>query len=174
MASRKGLLIVYTGNGKGKSTAAFGLVMRAWGRGMQVCVVQFVKSSTGKWGEVRAAKKMGIPWHITGEGFTWKSKDLNHSRALAEEGWNLARKCIASGEYDLVVLDEFTYPLKFGWLDTDQVLNFLAQRPAHVHVVVTGRDAPTALVEAADLVTEMRKIKHPYDRGLKAQPGIEF
>ena len=172
---RKGLLIVNTGDGKGKSTAAMGLLLRAWGRGMRVCMFQFVKAETGQWGEVKAARKMDIEWHTLGDGFTWTSKDMDQTTARAVEGWALAREKIASGAYDVIVLDEFTYPLHFGWLDTGQVLDWLkANKPADLHLVITGRNAPRELIESADLVTEMLPIKHPFEQGIKAQPGIEF
>ncbi len=172
---KKGLTIVHTGNGKGKSTAAFGMVLRAWGRGFRVCVVQFLKSETGKWGEVLAAQKLGIEWHISGDGFTWASKDMDTTIARAQLGWELAQEKIASGDYDLVVLDEFTYPLAFGWLDLAETLDWLREhKPASLHLVITGRNAPPALLDYADLVSESREIKHPFHLGLKAQPGIEF
>jgi cob(I)alamin adenosyltransferase len=175
MPDKKGLLIVNTGDGKGKSTAAFGVLMRAWGRGMQICVVQFIKSETGAWGEIKAAKKMGIEWLTTGDGFTWLSKDMDETTARAQHGWKLAQEKISSGNYDLILLDEFTYPLHYGWLDTCQVLDWLkANRPANMHLIITGRSAPEALIKEADLVTEMKLVKHPYEQGLKAQAGIEF
>ena len=170
----KGLLIVYTGKGKGKTTAALGLVMRAWGRGMRVGVFQFIKARTGNWGERRAATKMGVDMVGLGDGFTWMSKDIAHDRALASEGWSRCREAIEHGGYDLIVLDELTYCLKFGWLDTVEVLRVIARRPPALHVVVTGRDAPEALLEAADLVSEIIDVKHPYRAGIRAQKGIEF
>jgi len=171
---RKGLVLVHTGDGKGKTTAALGLVMRAWGRGMRVIVLQFIKQATGNWGEVRAAKKMGIEMVSLGGGFTWESENVEKDRALAQKGWARCRAAIESGEYDLVVLDEITYCFNFGWLDIDEVLGVLKARPAGQHVVLTGRDAPAALAEHADLVTEMREVKHPYHAGVLAQKGIEF
>ena len=116
---KKGLVIVNTGNGKGKSTAAFGLLLRAWGRGLRVCVVQFIKSETGKWGEIKAAQKLGIDWFTTGDGFTWTSKDMDETVARALAGWEVAKEKITSGNYDVIVLDEFTYAMHFDWLDTD-------------------------------------------------------
>lgn len=173
--NKKGLLIVNTGDGKGKSTAAFGMLLRAWGRGMRICVVQFIKSETGKWGEVKAAQKMGIEWITTGDGFTWLSKDMDETTARAQYGWKLAQEKISSGNYDLILLDEFTYPLHFGWLNTVEVLDWLrTNRPLNLHLVITGRSAPAELITEADLVTEMLMIKHPYEQGFKAQPGIEF
>jgi cob(I)alamin adenosyltransferase len=172
---KKGLLIVNTGDGKGKSTAAFGIVLRAWGRGLRICVVQFIKAETGQWGEIKAAKKLGIEWHTTGDGFTWLSKDMDETTARALHGWEIAKEKIAGGQYDLIVLDEFTYALHYGWLDTTAVLDWLRlNRPPSLHLVITGRSAPEALIQQADLVTEMKLIKHPYDQGIKAQAGVEF
>jgi cob(I)alamin adenosyltransferase len=172
---RHGLLIVNTGDGKGKSTAAFGVLLRAWGRGMTVGGFQFVKSAVNPYGEHHAARAMGFDLIPLGDGFTWLSENLSDDRRLAEEGWARCRAVLAEGRFDVLLLDELTYPLNFGWLDLSQVLADLSARPAGTHVIVTGRDAPAALVEAADLVTEMRAIKHPYrEQGLGAQPGIEL
>jgi len=172
---RRGLVIVHTGDGKGKTTAALGMLLRAWGRGFRVCVIQFIKGEGGNWGEVKAARKLEIEWHKMGDGFTWHSEDMEETIAHARRGWELAQEKIASGEYDLILLDEFTYPLHFGWLDTAQALEWLRQRkPPELHLVITGRNAPAALLEYADLVTEMKAVKHPYDQGLPAQAGIEF
>jgi cob(I)alamin adenosyltransferase len=172
---RHGLLIVNTGDGKGKSTAAFGLLLRAWGRGMTVGGFQFVKSAVNLYGEHHAARAMGFDLIPLGDGFTWLSENLSADRRLAEEGWARCRTALAEGRFDVLLLDELTYPLNYGWLDLPQVLADMAVRPAGTHVIITGRDAPTALLEAADLVTEMRVIKHPYrDQGIGAQPGIEL
>ena len=174
--NKKGLVIVNTGHGKGKSTAAFGVVLRAWGRGLRICVVQFIKSETGKWGEVKAAQKLGIDWLSTGDGFTWLSKVMDETTARAQHAWSLAQEKIAIAAYDLIVLDEFTYPLHFGWLDLQEVINWLKEnKPPMLHLIITGRDAPQELIEFADLVTEMKEIKHPYEeQGIPAQAGIEF
>ncbi|MFC1961298.1 cob(I)yrinic acid a,c-diamide adenosyltransferase [Chloroflexota bacterium] len=172
---KKGLVIVNTGEGKGKSTAAVGTLFRAWGAGLRVCMVQYLKNEGGVWGEVKAARQIGIDWVSTGDGFTWTSKDLEESAARAVHGWTVAQEKITSGAYDLVVLDEFTYPMKFDWLDTGEVLAWLqANKPPALHLIITGRDAPPALVAYADLVSEIIKIKHPYDEGIKGQRGIEF
>jgi cob(I)alamin adenosyltransferase len=173
---KKGLVIVNTGEGKGKSTAAFGTILRAWGRGMRICAIQFIKSEKGKWGEVKAAQKLGIEWISTGDGFTWKSKNIDETTALAQHGWEIAQEKIASGKYDLIVLDEFTYPLHFGWLDVSEVIAWLKEnKPPLQHLIITGRNAPQELIEFADLVTEMKEIKHPYkEQDISAQPGIEF
>lgn len=170
----KGLVIVNTGKGKGKTTAAMGVLVRAWGRGMKVIMFQFIKHSTANFGEQRAALKMGIEMRAMGDGFTWRSKDLDQSADLAREQWEECKTVIASGDYDVIVLDEFTYPMHYGWVDTAEVIDALKARPDMLHVIITGRNAPEALVEYADLVTEMNVIKHPYHEGIKAQPGIEF
>jgi cob(I)alamin adenosyltransferase len=173
-AKRQGLLVVYTGHGKGKTTAALGIVFRALGRGMRVAVVQFIK---GKWktGErVFAERLEGLEFHVMGRGFTWESDDLSRDKEAAASAWNLARGFIQSGERDVVVLDEITYALHYGFVSLDDVLASLRARPPHVHVVITGRNAPESLVDAADLVTEMKAVKHPYERGVPAQLGIDF
>ena len=175
MSKTKGLLIVHTGKGKGKTTAALGLLMRACGHGFKPCVIQFIKSETGRWGEIKTAEKMGIEWHKTGSGFTTTPEEEQEAIAKAHQGWKLAQEKIASGQYDLVLLDEFTYPLHYGWIDTDAVIAWLKEhKPDDVHVIITGRSAPDNLIEFADLVTEMRAIKHPFEQGIKAQRGIEF
>ena len=173
---KKGLLIVNTGTGKGKTTAAFGLAMRARGRGMRVAMIQFIKPGTANFGEIRAARDLGIEIQGVGDGWTWRSKDLDESAALARAGWARAQEVIAAGEHDLVVLDEFTYTMQYGWLDTAEVLAWIAEhKPPMLHLAITGRYAPEALIEAADLVTEMRLIKHPFkEQGIRAQAGIEF
>ncbi|MDP9375338.1 MAG: cob(I)yrinic acid a,c-diamide adenosyltransferase [Chloroflexota bacterium] len=170
----RGLVIVNTGHGKGKTTAALGILTRAWGRGMRVCALQFIKARTANFGEEQAARKMGVEMIPLGDGFTWTSRDIERDRALAREGWALCRAKIESGDYDIVILDELTYCFTFGWLDLAEVLEVLRRRPPGQHVIITGRDAPEALIAFADLVTEMREIKHPYAAGVKAQKGIEF
>lgn len=169
-----GLVIVNTGDGKGKTTAALGVLTRAWGREMRVVMFQFLKAKTGNWGEIRAARKMGVEITPLGDGFTWTSTDLEQDKALAREGWERCRAAILGGEYDVVILDEITYTVTYGWLPVDEILETLRARSPQLHVILTGRDAPPELVEYADLVTEMRAIKHPYDIGIKAQKGIEF
>ncbi len=166
----KGLVIVYTGDGKGKTTAALGLLLRASGQGLRVAMFQFIKARSGNWGETRAGRRLGVEIVPLGAGFTWTSQNLAHDQALARAGWECCRDAITAGGYDLVVLDELTYCLTFNWLDLDEVLATLRQRPDGQHVVITGRDA----MEFADLVTEMREVKHPYQAGVKAQKGIEF
>ena len=170
----KGLVIVNTGSGKGKTTAAMGLLFRAWGRDMKVIMLQFIKHSTANFGEQRAAKKIGVEMRAMGDGFTWRSKDIEQTAELATAHWEDCKEVIASGGYDVVVLDEFTYPLHYGWIPVEDVIEVLKARPDMQHVVITGRNAPEALVEFADLVTEMQMVKHPYQSGIKAQPGVEF
>ena len=170
----KGLVIVNTGDGKGKTTAAMGLLLRAWGRDFKVIMLQFIKHSTANFGEQRAAKKMGVEMRAMGDGFTWRSQDMDKTADLAVVHWEDCKEIIASGEYDVVVLDEFTYPLHYGWIPVDDVIQVLKDRPPMQHVIITGRNAPEALIEYADLVTEMKLVKHPYHQGIKAQPGIEF
>jgi len=172
-ADRRGLLIVNTGDGKGKSTAAFGLALRAHGRGKTVKIFQFMKVPSARFGEHRTFEKLGVPVEGLGDGFSWKSKDLEHSAQLAREGWARAADAIRSGEYFLVVLDELTYPIIYGWVPLQEVVDTLTQRPSHVHVVITGRDCPPEIVEIADTVSEVRKIKHAYEAGIPAQRGIE-
>ncbi|MGE3961718.1 MAG: cob(I)yrinic acid a,c-diamide adenosyltransferase [Dehalococcoidia bacterium] len=173
---RKGLVIVNTGNGKGKTTAAFGVAFRARGRGMAVGILQFIKPGTARFGEIRAARDAGIHVEGSGDGWTWKSKDLDESAALAIAGWERARGYIAERRFDILVLDEFTYPLHYGWLDTNEVIAWLREhKPADMHLIITGRYATEALIDYADLVTEMTVVKHPFnDQGIRAQPGIEF
>jgi len=172
---RHGLLIVNTGHGKGKTTAALGILLRAAGRDMTVGMFQFIKSAANPYGEHVAAARLGVEIVPLGDGFTWLSENIAEDRALAEAGWERCRAVLADGTYDVLILDELTYALKFGWLDTDAVIAAIAARPVGTHVVVTGRDAPDALIAAADLVTEMRVIKHPYrEQGIGAQPGIEL
>jgi cob(I)alamin adenosyltransferase len=173
---QKGLLIVNTGNGKGKTTAALGVLLRSWGRDMRVGGVQFFKHENANFGELRALVKMDIGLTPMGDGFTWTSRDIDETQAKALNGWELAKQRITSGDYDVFLLDEFTYLLHFGWLDAAEVVDWIAaNKPPMLHLIITGRDAPPALIAAADLVTEMRAIKHPFrDQGIKAQKGIEF
>ena len=171
----KGLVIVNTGNGKGKTTAALGLLLRASGWQKRTCMIQFIKNQGAAWGEIRMADRLGLEIIPCGDGFTWQSKDLEQSAALARSAWQEAQRRILGGGYDLIVLDEFTYVLTLGWLETGEVLAWLhANKPSSLHLVITGRDAPPALIEYADIVTEMREIKHPYQAGLHAQKGIEY
>jgi cob(I)alamin adenosyltransferase len=172
---KKGLLIVNTGNGKGKTTAALGLMMRAWGRGMRVCMLQFLKSGDADYGEYRSAKRLGIDLISLGDGCTWSSNDLEKSRMVNLQAWETAKQCICEGSYDLIVLDEFTHLLNFDWLAVDETIDWIVKnKPENLHLIITGRSAPEKLISAADLVTEMLEIKHPYStRGLLSQPGID-
>jgi cob(I)alamin adenosyltransferase len=174
MAERHSLVILNTGNGKGKSTAAFGLVLRAWGRGWKIAVLQYLKSATNNYGERRAARKLGIEWLPMGDGWTWTSKDLDKTAEMVRDCWERSKILLASGDYDLIVLDELTYALKYDWIPVESILAGLRARHPRTFVVITGRGAPDALVDFADLVTEMREVKHPFQRGIRAQPGIEF
>ena len=173
----KGLLMVHTGNGKGKTTCALGLMMRAAGRGLNCCMIQFMKSRNDRYGEHESAEKLGIEVHTMGDGFTWDTKNPEQDRATAQETWNLCVEKMRSGDYDLLVFDELVYVLSYEFLPIEQVLDEIravrATQPA-LHIVLTGRDAPLALIEAADLVTEMKDIKHPFNAGIRAQQGIEF
>ncbi|WP_421840892.1 cob(I)yrinic acid a,c-diamide adenosyltransferase [Mycobacterium sp.] len=181
------VLAVHTGAGKGKSTAAFGMALRAWNAGLDVAVFQFVKSAKWKVGEETAFRELGqlhelngigapVEWHKMGAGWSWSRKagsDRDHA-AEAADGWAEIARRLAAQRHDFYVLDEFTYPLKWGWLDIDEVVDALRTRPGKQHVVITGRDAPPALLGVADLVTEMAKVKHPMDAGRKGQKGIEW
>ncbi|MCY1703481.1 cob(I)yrinic acid a,c-diamide adenosyltransferase [Deinococcus sp. SL84] len=171
---RRGLLLVNTGDGKGKSTAALGLMMRAHGRGLRVKMFQFLKQEGASFGEHRTLDALELPYQGLGDGFTWRSRDLDGSAELAAHGWALARAAIESGEYDLLVLDEFTYPLSYGWVPWPEVEAVLRGRDPDLHVVITGRGALPELVALADTVTEMRPVKHAYEAGIGGQKGIEY
>ena len=173
----RGLLIVHTGNGKGKTTCALGLMMRAAGQGLRCCMIQFMKSRNDRYGEHISAEKLGIEVLTMGDGFTWDTKNPEQDRETANETWALCVEKLRSGDYDLLVFDELVYVLSYGMLPIDEVLAEIraarARQPS-LHIVVTGRDAPAALIEAADLVTEMTEVKHPFQVGIRAQKGIEF
>ena len=173
----KGLLMVHTGDGKGKTTCALGLMMRASGRGLRCCMIQFMKSRNDRYGEHESAEKLGIEVHTMGDGFTWDTKNPEQDRATARATWNLSIEKMRSGDYDMLVFDELVYVLSYQMLPVDEVVSEVrsvrSEQPA-LHIVVTGRNAPSELIEAADLVTEMRDIKHPYSAGIRAQQGIEF
>lgn len=170
----RSLVLVNTGHGKGKSTAAFGVVMRALARDWRVCVIQFIKSGKWKVGEEKIGRQLGVDWLKGGDGFTWESPDLNESQGRAVAAWQLAAAAIGEGGYHLVVLDEITYPMNWGWIDSETVIDTIRNRPSHVNIVATGRDAPAALIEIADTATEMVKIRHAYDRGIRGRRGIDF
>ena len=181
------LVIVHTGVMKGKSTAAFGLALRGWNQGWDTAVFQFVKSARWKVGEEAALLALDrvhgqtgeggpVQWHKMGSGWSWSRREGTEADHAADalEGWREIQRRLADERHDLYVLDEFTYPMKWGWVDVDEVVATLRDRPGHQHVVITGRDADPRLVEAADLVTEMTKVKHPMDAGQKGQRGIEW
>jgi cob(I)alamin adenosyltransferase len=168
------VVVVNTGDGKGKSTAAFGVMARGWARGWRVGVVQFMKSGDWKVGEKKLADHLGVDWWTLGDGFTWLSTDLDESAAKNIHAWGVARDKLASGDYDLLVLDELTYLVNYGWVSADDVVAGVTGRSPKTNVVITGRDAPPELVEIADTVTEMRKVKHAYEQGVRAMKGIEY
>lgn len=170
----RSLVLVNTGDGKGKSTAAFGTVMRAVARGWDVAVVQFLKAGDWQVGEEKVARRLGVDWWTEGDGFTWDSADMEESEAVARAGWERAKEVIASGDYDLVVLDEVTYPITWGWIDLDEAVEVFSGRPESVNLILTGRDAPSEIVELADTVTEMRNVKHAYEQGIMARRGIDY
>jgi cob(I)alamin adenosyltransferase len=168
------LVIVNTGDGKGKSTAAFGIMLRSVARGWPVAVVQFVKSGSWRVGEETMARRLGVDWWAVGEGFTWDSDDLSRDEAVAVAGWRHAATLLRSGEYRTVILDEVTYPMNWGWIDTAEVVAAIEARSPAVNVVATGRDAPAALLAVADTATEMRPIRHAFDAGVRAVRGIDY
>lgn len=170
----KGLLLVLTGNGKGKSSSAFGMVARTLGHGKRAGVAQFIKgrSDTGEEGFFR--NQPGVIWHVLGEGFTWETQNLAQDQATAEKGWAIAKELLEDPDISLVVLDELTYPLKYGWLELETVLADINNRPTMQHVVVTGRAAPEALRDAADTVSDISDVKHAYRAGIRAQKGIDL
>jgi cob(I)alamin adenosyltransferase len=168
------LVVINTGDGKGKSSSAFGVMVRALALDWPVAVVQFVKSGNWKVGEEKLGRQLGVDWHAFGDGFTWDSDNLENDKAHAAEGWQKAAAIIAAGEHRLVVLDELTYLCTWGWLDTADVVAAIRNRPDHVNIVITGRDAPAELIDVADTVTEMREIKHAYKQGIRAKRGIDY
>lgn len=184
---RQPLVVVHTGNGKGKSTAAFGLALRGWNQGWSIGVFQFVKSAKWRIGEQAALEALGklhadtgaggpVEWHKMGAGWSWsrKSGSADDHAAQAVEGWAEVRRRLAAETHTIYVLDEFTYPLKWGWIDVDEVVATLTERPGYQHVIITGRECDPKVIEIADLVTEMTKVKHPFDEGRPGQKGIEW
>jgi len=174
LRSAPSLVLLNTGNGKGKSSAAFGVMLRSVAAGWKVAVCQFIKSGDWKVGEEKVGRELGVEWHSFGDGFTWDSDDLDHDIALAREGWDKAKAIIAAGEHRLVLLDELTYLCSWGWVDEADVIAAIRERPAHVNVIITGRDASAALIALADTVTEMSEIKHAYQQGIRAKRGIDY
>ena len=172
--TERGVLLINTGNGKGKSSAAFGVVARALGHGQQVAVVQFVKSRKDTGEEALLSRQPGVRWHVMGEGFTWESQDRHRDTVAARAAWAKAMEYLADPAIQLLVLDEMTYAFKYGWLDLDEVIATLAQRAPMQHVIITGRAAPPALIDAADTVSEINVVKHAFQAGIKAMPGLDF
>ncbi len=168
-----GLLICYTGNGKGKTSAALGTMMRAHGHGLKVAMFQFIKKKNSRFGEHITAEELGIEIVPLGDGFTWRSEDLEKDRNSALECWGVCKEKILNGDYDMIILDEITYPITFGWLDVSEVLDIIQRRPKWMHVVITGRNANPQLIQASDTVTEMVEVKHHFKSGIKQQLGIE-
>ncbi|MDX2380221.1 MAG: cob(I)yrinic acid a,c-diamide adenosyltransferase [Acidimicrobiia bacterium] len=174
LRSAKSLVLINTGDGKGKSTAAFGMMVRGIARGWKVAVVQFIKSGDWKVGEEKLGRELGVDWYSFGDGFTWDSDDLSTDRAHAAAGWGQAVELMNAGAHDLVIFDELTYLPSFGWLDAADIATAIRDRPEHVNVVITGRDAAPELIDIADTVTEMREIKHAYQQGIRAKRGIDY
>ena len=168
------LVIVNTGNGKGKSSSAFGMMIRGVARGWNVAVVQFIKSGDWKVGEEKIGRQLGVDWHAFGEGFTWDSDDMTNDIEHARNGWNKAVELMNAGEHQLVIFDELTYLSSFGWLPISDVVAAISARPSHVNVIVTGRDAARELIDIADTVTEMVEVKHAYQQGIRAMRGIDY
>jgi cob(I)alamin adenosyltransferase len=174
MARTQSVVLLNTGDGKGKSSSAFGVMARGWARGWRVGVVQFMKGGKWKTGERKLADHLGIEWHTLGDGFTWESEDLDESAAKGRHAWEVAATKLASGDYDLLILDELTYTVTFGWVDVADVVAGITGRAPHTSVVMTGRDAAPELVAIADTVTEMTMVKHAYQEGINAVRGIEY
>src|ERR1700737_905618 len=174
MARAESIVLINTGYGKGKSSSAFGVMGRGWARGWKVGVVQFVKSGKWKVGERKLPDHLGSEWHTLGDGFTWESTDLDETAAKGRHAWEVAKEKLASGDYDLLILDEITYAVKYGWVAAADVVEGVTARAPKTNVVIPGRDAGPELIEVADTVTEMRKVKHAYDQGIKAKKGIEY
>lgn len=168
------LVLVNTGPGKGKTSAAVGVVVRAVARGWPVAVVQFLKSGTWRTGEEKVCKELGVEWWAEGEGFTWHSDDLTVDQAVAAGAWEHAKALITAGDHQLVMLDEITYPINWEWIDEAEVIETIRNRPEHVNVVLTGRNAPQGIIDVADTVSEVHSVKHAYDAGIRAKKGIDF
>ncbi len=168
------LVLVNTGNGKGKSSAAFGVMIRALARGWRVAVLQFIKSGDWAVGEEKIGRQLGVDWSALGEGFTWDTQDPEHDREVARDAWATAAGVISAGEHDLVILDEITYLMTWGWIDTADVVATIAGRPEHVNIICTGRDAPAELMAVADTVTDMIEVSHAYAKGIRAKRGIDY
>ena len=174
MARAESIVLLNTGHGKGKSSAAFGVMGRGWARGWRVGVVQFIKGGKWKTGERKLADHLGIEWQTLGDGFTWESTDLDETAAKGRHAWEVAAAKLASGDFDLLILDELTYAVSYGWVPVEEVVAGVQARAPRTNVVITGRNAAPELIDVADTVTEMIKVKHIYDRGYKAMKGIEY
>jgi len=170
----KSIVVVNTGDGKGKSSSAFGVMIRGLARDWNVAVVQFIKSGDWNVGEEKIGRQLGVDWFNEGEGFTWNSEDIEHDKALARKGWDRAAALIAAGEHQLILLDELTYLINWGWIDPEPVYAAISNRPEHVSLVITGRDAPQELIDVADTVSEVVKVKHAFDKGIIAKKGIDY
>ena len=170
----KSLVLVNTGAGKGKSSSAFGMMIRGIAREWNVAVVQFVKSGDWNVGEEKIGRQLGVDWHNEGEGFTWLSENLDNDKKIAQAGWETARSLIMDGEHQLVILDELTYLINWGWIEAEPVYEALRNRPETVSVIVTGRDAPQGLIDVADTVSEVVKVKHAFDNGILAKRGLDY
>ncbi len=174
LRSADSLVVVNTGNGKGKSSSAFGIMVRGVARGWNVAVVQFIKSGDWKVGEEKVGRQLGVDWYAFGDGFTWDSEDLTNDIAHARAGWSKAVEIMDAGDHQLVIFDELTYLSSFGWIPITEIVEAIRDRPSHVNVVVTGRDAAPELIGLADTVTEMREVKHAYQQGIRAMRGIDY
>jgi len=170
----RSVVLVLTGDGKGKSSSAFGTLLRGVARGWRCEVVQFIKSGDWRVGEEKVLTDIGVAWRSIGDGFSWDAEDLEVSKGLANDAWAVAREKLASGEVDVLLLDEITYPMNWGWIDTEEVVAAVRDRAPNTYVILTGRDAPAALVELADTVSEVRNVKHAYDRGILARRGFDY
>ena len=174
LRSAGSMVLVNTGHGKGKSTAAFGTLLRAVARGWPAAVVQFLKSGEWRTGEEKVCRQLGVDWFSAGDGFTWDSDDIDETRAKAAAAWEFSQQLTAAGAHRLIVLDEVSYPMAWGWISTGEVVGALASRPDGVSVILTGRDMPQKVVDAADTATEMVKVKHVFDQGVRAKKGLDY
>jgi cob(I)alamin adenosyltransferase len=172
--AQRGLFVIHTGNGKGKSTAAFGVLARALGHGMKAVVVQFIKSRSDTGEEAFFKSSPNVTWHVMGDGFTWETQNAEQDKKTAEAAWAIVKQALSDNTIDVVILDEFTYTLKYQWLVIDEVISAIQNRPNMQHLIVTGRGAPPALIEIADTVSEINLVKHAFQAGVQAMPGIEF
>lgn len=168
------LVVVNTGHGKGKSSSAFGMMIRSVAQEWPTAVVQFIKSGDWQVGEEKIGRRLGVAWWTVGEGFSWDSDDLSEDQAVAQAGWEHSKSLMESGEYRTLILDEITYPMNWGWISTDDVVEAIKNRSPKVNVILTGRDAPQELIDVADTVSEVNSIKHAYEKGIRAKKGIDY